>query len=87
MDKFRAMRFVVCFTLVSGLSGCMAHYENQLRGATSASIGCPTEEITLSGRKYQFTHQTWVAECRGVRYFCRQDTAATSQIVCSKEAK
>lgn len=80
------MRIVIIVS-AAFLSGCMAHYEKQLAGATSASIGCPAEEIALKDRKYQFTHQTWVAECRGIKYFCRQSTNDPASLSCAKEAK
>ena len=79
------IKIAALVALSVSLSGCMAHYEKQLRSETSGRIGCPQEEIKLIGRKYHFTNQTWTAECRGNRYFCTQATVPPYNLSCAKE--
>jgi len=85
MRNFKVVIVVGCFGFI--FSGCMAKYEAGLKSETAASIGCPPNEISLHSRKYQFTHQSWVAECRGSRYFCRQSTIEPFALNCAKEQK
>lgn len=74
--------------LVALMSGCtVAQYEANLRSSTSASIGCRAEDIVLKDRKHKFTHQVWTAECKGKRFFCRQETTTDAPIACAKEAE
>lgn len=70
--------------LVSAV-GCVTVSKQQYANLSAGAIGCPVEELKISGEKGSFgigeQVTPWNAECRGHRFVC----SAAGQIVSCKE--
>ena len=65
------------------VSGCRPN----LAAVSSGHVGCPASEITITDDFEGIGQRTWVAECRGTRYFCSayQVTNQSGQASCKAE--
>ncbi|MEK6706551.1 MAG: hypothetical protein AAB116_13215 [Candidatus Poribacteria bacterium] len=53
---------------------------------TSGKIGCPPDEIKITDDNASIGTRTWIAKCRGKRYFCSAQAAGyTTDISCKEE--
>jgi hypothetical protein len=57
-----------------------------LTSISSGQIGCPPEEIRIMEEESGWVSRTWVAECRGRRFYCAEVSAGDSaQFDCAEE--
>ncbi|RKH60244.1 hypothetical protein [Corallococcus llansteffanensis] len=74
--------------LLSAATGCVTVSKQQYANMSAGAIGCPAEELTISGEKnsYSVGEQAlpWTAECRGHRFIC---SAAGQTVSCKEELK
>ena len=76
------MRFLIAILGVCA-SSCVS-----LKSISSGQVGCPDSEITILEKKPQWLAYTWVAECRGHRYFCsgqNSNNNVLSDVSCKEE--
>ena len=66
--------------------GAVRVSDEQYRQATAGAIGCPAEEIVLSGQRHEIAIgealAAYQATCRGRRFVC---TPAKDRAVCTEE--
>lgn len=76
------MRFLLLVTLSAlSLSGCAMHSEKA--SLSSGQIGCAPSQITISDDDVTFRTASWVATCKGKRFYCVRK--AYDDTNCSKE--
>lgn len=84
----RILRPFVLFSVLAGITGCVTVSKKQYADLSAGAIGCPAEELTISGEQQSFglgDHVTpWNAECRGHRFIC---SAAGQTVTCKEELK
>jgi hypothetical protein len=60
-------RLLLALTVPLVLAACGG---SQLPAWTSAQIGCPVDQITISKDEHVWTTRTWNALCQGKTYAC-----------------
>jgi hypothetical protein len=86
----RIPRPFVLVAVLAGFTGCITTTvsKKQYADLSAGAIGCPSEELTISGEKESFglgEHvPPWTAECRGHRFIC---SAAGQTVSCKEELK
>jgi hypothetical protein len=70
-DKVKIRALAICIVPVV-LSACAAipGMTERRQVVTSSKIGCPANEITISEIAGTMTTSTWVATCKGQKYYC-----------------
>lgn len=77
------MRWLSPFVLMISLGACAS-----LQSVSSGQVGCPESEVTISDDKPGWGTRTWIAECRGKRYFCSAHGGgenSTAQVSCKED--
>ncbi|WP_163998272.1 hypothetical protein [Pyxidicoccus caerfyrddinensis] len=68
------LRALVLVPLLAVASSCVTISKQQYANVTAGAIGCPVEEVQISGEKESFglgeQVTPWTAECRGRRFIC-----------------
>ena len=86
MNSF--LRALVLFPVITAAAGCVTVSKQQYANLSAGAIGCPAEELKISGEKDSFgigeQVTPWTAECRGHRFIC---SAAGQTVSCKEELK
>jgi hypothetical protein len=82
------LRTLVLVPLFAAASGCVTVSKQQYANLSAGAIGCPAEELQITGEKDSFgigeQVTPWTAECRGHRFIC---SAAGQTVSCKEELK
>ncbi|AFE04920.1 hypothetical protein COCOR_02922 [Corallococcus coralloides DSM 2259] len=83
------MRSLICALVVlSTVTGCATVSKKQYADLSAGAIGCPAEELVITGEKSSYglgeMVAPWNAECRGHRFIC---SAAGQTVSCKEELK
>jgi hypothetical protein len=60
------------------------------KSSSSGQIGCPEDQIEISDVSSQLRGQTWIAACKGRRFYCNSTSSSgfgSNQITCKEELK
>jgi hypothetical protein len=80
------LRTLVLVPVLAVASGCVTVSKQQYANVTAGAIGCPAEELQISGEKESFgigeQMTPWTAECRGRRFIC---SSAGHDVSCKEE--
>ena len=69
--EVRMRNIIYLFVMVMAVSGCMSIGTAQR--ISSGKIGCPPNEIIITNFQQPIISPiTWVAECKGKKYFCTE---------------
>lgn len=74
------MKLLMGTILFLSAVGCVSQTKT-LQRFTSARLGCPAAETTVSNIDNALNSSTWEAECRGRRVFCSSVMMPTGAIV------
>jgi len=74
--KTSLVRAVALVVALAMLSGCASLRESQARDLSVGSIGCASDDITVSevSANYVTGLMTWNAECKGQTFVCSGTT-------------
>lgn len=82
------LRALVLVPVLAVASGCVTVSKQQYANVSAGAIGCPAEELQISGEQASFglgeQMPPWTAECRGHRFIC---SAAGQTVSCKEELK
>jgi hypothetical protein len=82
------MRTIIGFiVLVMMTTGCATGF---YKSSSSGQIGCSQDQIEISNVSSQLRGQTWVATCKGRRFYCNSTSSSgfgSNQITCKEELK
>jgi uncharacterized protein YceK len=97
MGSPRVIRHGTSAVVIALLAGCatiptsVTVSSGQYRAYTSGVIGCPAEEITISGERSTLTAadfpMTWRAACRGHQFICSHGGGKGDSARCAEELK
>jgi hypothetical protein len=62
-------------------SGCF--FGHNYAALSSGPVGCPPQEVVISDHEMQTSSETWVATCRGQRFFC---SGMGTTVTCAPDA-
>jgi len=71
----------LALTTIFAISGCAMHSEKA--SLSSGQIGCAPSQITISDDDVTFRTASWVATCKGKRFYCVRK--AYDDTNCTKE--
>lgn len=75
-------KLLLVFILLStGAVGCTTTAK-----MTSGQIGCTPNDIEISDNEYGLSTRTWVATCRGRKFFCSLTQSGLAHQTTCKEA-
>jgi hypothetical protein len=82
------MRTITGFIiLIIMATGCATGF---YKSSSSGQIGCPEDQIEISDVSSQLRGQTWIATCKGRRFYCNSTSSGgmgSNQITCKEELK
>ena len=77
---------VIGVVIALSLAGCSTAYKSY----TSGQIGCAEDAIEITNLDQGLYNSTWVATCKGKRFFCSQTGGSgttVKQVTCKEELK
>ena len=70
------MKKLLAVLLCLGLCGCVSL--RTVQNLSSGKIGCPPDEIKITNLQPPgLSPMTWVAECKGIKYYCTESVTAS----------
>lgn len=76
---------LLLFVAASSVIGCASVGDVHKRWS-SGEIGCPESEVAVSNESDQWGAQSWIAECRGKRFYC-STPAGQAKPSCKEDLK